>query len=51
MDWLELIVLYGGMSLLAVSPVLGRKNHTRFSIGLCIVGILMLIGAYSYRSV
>ncbi|SVE26599.1 uncharacterized protein METZ01_LOCUS479453 [marine metagenome] len=51
MDWFELTLLYGGMSLLAVSPVLGRKKHTRVSISLCIIAILMLIAAYIYRSI
>ena len=50
MDWFDMILLYGGMSLLAASPILGRKKHTRFSIGLSIVAILMLIGAFIYRS-
>ena len=51
MNWSELFLLYGGMSLLAASPVLGRRTHTRLSIGLFIIGILMLACLFIIRSV
>ena len=45
MDLPQLILLYGGMTLLAASPILGRKKHSRFSIVLCLMGVLMVLSA------
>ena len=41
----QLILLYGGMTLLAASPILGRKKHSRFSIVLCLMGVLMVLSS------